>query len=128
MREQLAKALAVLTGLLIMMAVLAFGAFQNRPERDAYTPPEPETIAAGRAVYEAQGCALCHAIAGEGDPQYPLDGIGARLDEPRIRARIAPRVGMESQFPGAVFEMKQVYHELPAAELDALVAFLRSLR
>lgn len=128
MREQLAKALAILTGLLIMLAVLGFGTFQNRPESGEQTPPDPEAIAAGRVVYEAQGCAICHAIADEGDTQYPLDGVGTRLDAQRLRTRIAPDAGMESQFSGAVFDMKQVYHEIPPAEMDALVAYLRNLR
>lgn len=128
MREQLARALAVLTGLLILLAVVGFGAFQNRPESGGAPPPDAGAIASGKAVYEAQGCALCHAIAGEGEPQYPLDGIGSRLDAPQLRVRIAPDAGMKAAFPEAVFDMKQVYHEIPAADMDALVSYLRSLR
>jgi len=127
MREQLAKALAALTGILIVLAVLGFGAVQNRPE-PAHTPPDAQTIAAGKSVYEAQGCALCHAIAGEGDPQHPLDSIGARMNAAQLRAHIAPTADMAPRFPEVVFEMKQTYHTMPGNEMDALVGYLQSLR
>src|SRR5690606_1998233 len=39
-----------------------------------------DDIARGRAVYEKQNCATCHSIAGEGNPRYPLDGVGASWD------------------------------------------------
>jgi mono/diheme cytochrome c family protein len=128
MRERLARALAALSTALILLAVLGFAAYQNRPDGTDAATPDPAAVAAGRAVYDAQGCALCHAIAGEGDRSYPLDGIGRRMNHEQLRQHIAPPESMRAKFPDAVFEMKQSYQSLPAAEMEHLVAYLRSLR
>lgn len=128
MRERLARALAALSTALILLAVLGFAAFQNRPEPTEAAPADPAAVAAGREVYEAQGCGLCHAIAGAGDPAYPLDGIGRRMHREQLRQHIAPPERMRAKFPDAVFEMKQAYHALPETEMNQLLAYLGSLR
>lgn len=128
MRERLAQFIAALSGTLVLLAVLAFGVLQNRPSSEDQNPPDPAAIAAGMALYEAQGCALCHTIAGEGDGAYPLDGVGTRLNDAQVRHFIAPTPDIQSKFPGPMFEMKQAYHSLTDAELGALAAYVRSLR
>ncbi len=42
----------------------------------------------GKAVYAAQKCSMCHAIAGVGGKASPLDGVGKKLSEADIRAWI----------------------------------------
>ncbi|MBI1321251.1 MAG: c-type cytochrome [Candidatus Hydrogenedens sp.] len=131
MREHLARWLALTTGLLLLAAALAFARWQNPLEGapPATAPaPAPALVSEGSAVYEAQGCALCHAIGGEGDPQHPLDGIGARLSPERIRGFIAPAEAMRASLPAEVFEFKQQFRDLPPEDLDALSAYLSSLR
>jgi mono/diheme cytochrome c family protein len=127
MRERMARIIAALSGLLIVLAVLAFGAVQNKPGAQSDAPPDPAAVAAGATLYEAQGCNLCHTIAGEGGGDYPLDGVGKRLSEEQIRRFIAPSPDMQSRFPGPMFEMKQAYHSLTPDEMSALAAFVRSL-
>lgn len=128
MREHMARVLALLSSALILLAVLAFGAFQNKPDGEDNAPADPERVAAGKVVYEANGCSMCHAIAGEGDPQYPLDGVGARLSAQQLQQNIAPTPDMQSKFAEVVFEMKQGYHDLSEADMTDLVLYLRSLR
>ncbi len=128
MREHMARLLALLSAALILLAVLAFGAIQNKSDAEADAPLDPERITAGKSVYEMNGCSMCHAIAGEGDPQYPLDGVGARLGPQQLRQNIAPTPDMQSKFAEIVFEMKQGYHDLSEADMSDLVAYLRSLR
>ena len=44
----------------------------------------------GQEVYAAQKCSVCHAIAGKGGKQSPLDGVGAKLvgrRHPRVDRR-----------------------------------------
>lgn len=82
----------------------------------------------GKEVYDEQACSLCHPIAGEGDPRYPLDGIGARRSAEFIRTYIAPTEEIRSSFPGETYSMKQPYHELPEDEMNAPVDYLRSVR
>lgn len=128
MREHMARVLALLSSALILLAVLTFGAVQNKSAVEADEPLDPERVAAGKIVYETNGCAICHAIAGEGDPQYPLDGVGARLSAQQLQQNIAPTPDMQSKFAEVVFEMKQGYHDLSEADMTDLVLYLRSLR
>lgn len=87
----------------------------------AATAGDAELIARGKSVYAAQRCATCHAIGGAGNRRYPLDGVGARLSDEQLRAWIvAPRT-----MDPAV--KKRAYDKLPTADVDALVAYLRSL-
>ena len=47
---------------------------------------EAQDAAKGEAVYTAQKCSLCHAIAGKGNKLSPLDGVGAKLSADDTRA------------------------------------------
>lgn len=127
MREHLARIVAALSGVLVLLVVLGFGLVQNPPELAAEPAPDPQRVLAGRAVYEAQGCAICHTLAGEGDNQYPLDGIGARMNSEQIRLSIAPTSDMRGRFLDGVYEAKQGYQALPQEDMENLVAYLRSV-
>jgi cytochrome c oxidase subunit 2 len=137
MRESTAKGAALGTGAMIVAAVALFAALQQvdrevaAPVAEAETAPiapqdqpqVPDTILAlGARVYDEQGCAGCHSIAGVGSPRSPLDGVGTRLTAERIRLWI---VDPQAARPGV---RKPSYDDLPVAELEALVAYLRSLR
>lgn len=80
----------------------------------------------GKAVYEAQKCALCHAIAGRGNAKGPLDKVGAKLSADDIRKWIVSPKEMKST-TNRKPDMR-AYPNLPAADLDALVAYMRSLK
>lgn len=80
----------------------------------------------GKAVYEAQKCALCHAVGGRGNAKGPLDKVGATLSADDIRKWIVSPKEMKSA-TGRKPEMR-AYPSLPAADLDALVAYMRSLK
>jgi mono/diheme cytochrome c family protein len=138
-RETFARWLTGLIGILVLLAAAAFATVQNyirpaiqpveRPRETSDAPTlDPDQVARGRTVYDSQGCALCHGIAGAGDQRYPLDGIGSRSSAVELRRMVAPDDGMRSLFPGDAFEMKQMYRDLPDAEMNDLVAFLISLR
>lgn len=124
MRELWARAIALLTGGLVVALAAVFAYHQNPAgaPRAPAAPPSP-LIETGRAVYAAQGCARCHAIAGQGNPRAPLDGVGARLGEPALRRWITPHAA-----PGGDFQARHANIALTAAERDALTAYLRSLQ
>jgi mono/diheme cytochrome c family protein len=84
--------------------------------------PDPAKIEKGAKVYAAQHCMLCHAIAGKGNKANSLDGVGAKRKEEEIKKYI---VSPKSMKPDS--KMK-AYPSLPAEELDALVAYLSSLK
>lgn len=123
MREMWAKIVAVLTG--VLATLLAFAWVQN-PRAPATAPATPPALVkAGHALYQAQGCPMCHAIAGEGNPRYPLDGVGGRRDAAALRDwMLATRPAAEA-LPARAARMKQTYRALAEDEIDALVAYLR---
>ena len=83
----------------------------------------------GKAVYAAQKCSMCHSIAGAGGKSSPLDGVGKKLSAAEIRAWIVTPKEMEKK-TGSTKKppMPDRYGKLPAADLDALVAYMSSLK
>ena len=140
MRERWARWLALTTGLLVLLLAAAFAAVQNPPG----TPPtdRPATPAAavatagadraqierGRALFAGQGCQRCHSVAGEGSPRSPLDGVGDRLGPLELRHWIVADPAVADEMGARTRAAKQPYAQLDAAELDALVAWLQTLR
>lgn len=83
----------------------------------------------GQEVYAAQKCQVCHAIAGKGNKQNPLDGIGAKLSADEIRQWITNPTEMTAKAKSTKKPpMPNKYSKLPAADIDALVAYLQSLK
>jgi mono/diheme cytochrome c family protein len=134
MREALARLLALATGLVVLIAAIAFAGFQNSggPAAVAAEPApaaaETARVERGRAVYDEQGCAACHSIAGEGNPRNPLDGVGARLTPEEIRAYTTADATVADDLAPRIAAAKKDYQKIPADDLDALVAYLASLR
>ena len=83
----------------------------------------------GEAVYAAQKCSMCHAIAGKGKAANPLDGVGAKLSADDIKQWITHPKEMTAKAKSTKKPpMPNKYGSLPAADLDALVAYLQSLK
>jgi mono/diheme cytochrome c family protein len=86
-------------------------------------------ISAGRKVYEQQKCATCHQIARRGNSRFPLDGVGAKLTPEQLRRWMTDTADMEAALPRLpAIRMSEVKFRLNARELDALVAYLASLK
>ena len=85
--------------------------------------------AKGKAVYDAQKCSMCHSVAGAGGKSSALDGVGKKLSADDIRAWIVTPKDMEKK-TGSTKKppMPDRYANLPAADLDALVAYIVSLK
>lgn len=95
----------------------------------AGTPPVGATVSvaatpeAGRLIYEAQGCSACHAIRGQGGAAGPdLSRVG--------RTRDAAWLARFTRDPEAVKPGSPMppYKDLSEAELQAIAAYLASLR
>jgi cbb3-type cytochrome oxidase cytochrome c subunit len=137
MRETWVRIVAATSGVLAILLALAFAWLQNpQPAPSPATvaavaqvvTDDPSLVEAGRAVYLAQGCALCHAIAGTGNPRYPLDGVGDRLSPQDLRNWTLGLGDAQGALPARAVRIKEDYRVLPADELDALVGYLASLR
>jgi mono/diheme cytochrome c family protein len=86
-------------------------------------------IKKGQQVYTAQKCQTCHSIAGKGKTTNPLDGVGAKLSADDIKQWIVDPKGMAAKAKSTKKPpMPAKYTNLPAADLDALVAYMASLK
>ena len=83
----------------------------------------------GAEVYAAQKCQGCHNIAGKGYKTNTLDGVGKKLSAADIKAWIVTPKDMatKSKATGKP-PMPDRYAKLPAADIDALVAYLQTLK
>lgn len=83
----------------------------------------------GAEVYAAQKCQTCHTVAGKGNKANPLDGVGAKLSADEIRQWITHPTEMTAKAKSTKKPpMPAKYGSLPAADLDALVAYMLSLK
>ena len=88
-----------------------------------------QDVKRGAEVFAAQKCGVCHAIAGKGGKSSPLDGIGAKMSADDIRKWITSPAEMTAKAKSTKKPpMPAKWANLPAADLDALVAYLASLK
>jgi len=88
-----------------------------------------QDVKRGAEVYAAQKCSVCHSIAGKGGKSSALDGIGAKMSADDIRKWITAPVEMTAKANSTKKPpMPAKWTKLPAADLDALVAYLASLK
>jgi len=135
MRERWVWIVAVASGVLVVLLAWTFAKLQNQAddvkvEMTAPSPPrlDDALVQAGHRVYQAQGCAMCHAVAGEGNPRLPLDGVADRLDAPALRDWALATGPAANALSARAVRMKASYRELPEADLQALVVWLQTLR
>ena len=83
--------------------------------------------AKGEQVYVAQKCSLCHAIGGKGNAKGPLDAVGSTLSADEIRGWITDAKGMTAKTK-ATRKPEMKAYSLPKDDVDALVAYLSSLK
>lgn len=84
--------------------------------------------ARGEKVYVAQKCAVCHSIAGKGNQKGPLDDVGSRLSAEEIRLWIVDATPMTAKTKATRKPVMRSYPNLPKDDLDALVAYMQSLK
>ena len=90
---------------------------------------QDEAVKKGQEVYAAQKCSVCHAIAGKGNKANPLDGVGKKLSADEIKQWITNPTEMTAKAKSTKKPpMPAKYGKLPAADLDALVAYMQSLK
>ena len=83
----------------------------------------------GQEVYTAQKCQMCHAIAGKGNKANPLDGVGKKLSTEDITLWIKdPTAAAKKANSTKKPPMPNKYGKLAAADIDALVAYMQSLK
>lgn len=85
-------------------------------------------IEEGQKVFAAQKCSICHSIAGKGNAKGVLDGVGTKHSPDAIRQWIVNAPEMATKAKAERKPPMKAYASLPKNELDALVAYLASLK
>jgi len=82
----------------------------------------------GEQLYTAQKCQICHSIAGKGG-KLALDGVGKKISAEETRQWIVnPKEMTTKTKSDKKPPMPDRYSKLPAADIDALVAYMQSLK
>lgn len=97
-----------------------------QPAAPVPAPVSGDPLALGRAAYERLRCGMCHAIAGQGNRNSPLDGVGARQSRAELRDWTIGAGSARERLPDVAARMKARYAQ--AADLEALLDYLASLR
>jgi mono/diheme cytochrome c family protein len=82
----------------------------------------------GMKVYAAQKCRVCHSIEGAGQKKGPLDGVGSKYSEDEMRQWIVNASEMQKKHKSTRKPLMKDYKQLPKEDVDALVAYMMSLK
>ena len=110
----------------LFMAALTVALVIGTPR--AARSQDAELVKKGEQVYGAQKCSVCHSIAGKGGKANPLDGVGSKLSADDIRNWIVDPVAAAKKANSTKKPPMPAKYKLPPAELDALVAYMQSLK
>ena len=89
---------------------------------------DAKVIERGKQVYTEQKCKLCHSIGAEGNSKGPLDDTGNKLTAAQIKEWLVNPKEMTAKTKATRKPMMKAYPNLPAADLDALVAYMQTLK
>jgi mono/diheme cytochrome c family protein len=82
----------------------------------------------GQQVYAAQHCTMCHSVAGKGNPKGALDGVGAKWTAEELREWIVNWKVMAEKHHATRKPPMMDFSKLPKGDVDALVAYLQTLK
>ena len=83
----------------------------------------------GKQEFTESKCLVCHFVGGEGNKKGPvLDGVGAKLTPEEIRQWItnAPEMAAKANIDRK--PPMKAYSDFPKDKVDALVAYISSLK
>jgi mono/diheme cytochrome c family protein len=84
-------------------------------------------VAKGVQVFTDQKCSMCHSVGDKGNKKGPLDKVGSTLSPDEIRQWIVNAKEM-SEKTEATRKPPMKTFTLPSDEVDALVAYLQTLK
>jgi mono/diheme cytochrome c family protein len=82
----------------------------------------------GQKVFADQKCAMCHSIAGKGNAKGSLDKVGSQFKPDEIRQWITNSKEMAAKHEATRKPVMKDFAGLPKADVDALVAYLQTLK
>jgi len=106
----------------LVVVVLAAGQGALALAQDA------KKIERGKVVFTEQKCKMCHSIGGVGNAKGTLDDVGTKLSAAEIKQWVVDPKAMAAKAKAERKPAMRSYKELPAEDVDALVAYLSSLK
>ena len=103
-------------------AVLCFGLAAPAAAQDA------AAVEKGKQLYADQKCKLCHSVEGVGNKKGPLDDAGSSLSAEDVRAWLVTPDEMATKSGKDRKPKMKKYDKLAGEDLDALVAYVLSLK
>jgi mono/diheme cytochrome c family protein len=88
---------------------------------------QASAIERGQKVYAAEKCSVCHSIAGQGNKRGALDGVGSTRSGDEIREWIVNATDAAAKAKATRKPVMKSYGHMAKDDVDALVAYLRSL-
>jgi len=85
-------------------------------------------VAKGATLFESNKCTICHAVAGKGNVKHPLDGAGKRLDAAMVKLWLTDPKAAEAKAGKKASPPMKNFSTLPQEDIDALVAYVMSLK
>ena len=85
-------------------------------------------IEKGIKVYADQKCGVCHSIDGKGNAKGPLDSVGLKLSADDAREWIVHPAEMTKKTKAERKPLMRAYPNLAKDDLDAVVAYMLSLK
>jgi mono/diheme cytochrome c family protein len=89
---------------------------------------EQASVERGMKVFADQKCSLCHSVAGKGNPKGPLEDGVAKLSAADIREWLVNPQAMRDKTGADRKPAMKAFASLPKDDLDALTAYLLSLK
>lgn len=107
----------------ILCAIVLFSAYAATASAQ-----DAAKVSRGQQVYAAQKCTICHSIAGKGNAKGSLDGVGSKLSADEIRQWIVDAPAMTAKVKATRKPPMKSYATIPKEDVDALVAYMQSLK
>jgi mono/diheme cytochrome c family protein len=93
-----------------------------------FRPAVAGPVETGQQVFAAQKCSLCHSVAGKGNAKGPLDGVAKKYKPAELREWIVNAKVMAEKHNATRKPPMKDFSSLPPTDVDALVAYLQTLK
>jgi mono/diheme cytochrome c family protein len=90
--------------------------------------PAQAQVERGMKVFADSKCSLCHSVAGKGNPKGVLDDVGSRLTAAEIHEWLTNPEAMRQKTKSERKPVMKAFATLPKDDMDALVAYLQTLK
>ena len=85
-------------------------------------------VAHGEELFTQQRCTLCHQVAGTGNKKNPLDGVGKTITADLVKLWLTDPKAAEAKTGKSGTPKMKSYASLSEADVEALVAYVMSLK